>query len=59
MSYVTMIGAPPMRRRRRGRIRTAAAWLVKLSVTAALGVAGYFFVWDVAAPYLVSSLVGR
>ena len=50
-------GRPPARRRSRGR--SAASWLLKLVLTALLGLGGYLFVTQMAVPGLVDGIVGQ
>jgi hypothetical protein len=61
MSSTTTYGRYPLnvqRRRRRSRTRSAAAWLVKMSVAAGLGVAGYLFITAFAVPGLIQGILG-
>jgi hypothetical protein len=47
------------RRRTRSRFRAAMVWLLTMGVMAALGVAGYLFVMEVAFPGLIEGIVGQ
>lgn len=46
-------------RRPRRPLRAFSVLTLKLGVTALVGLGGYLFIWDVAAPYVVNSVVGE